>query len=174
MKTLLKAIRFADKKHAGQTRKVSGEEYFTHPLMVSYLLAKYKKSKNLEMLLTASVLHDTIEDTDTSYEELLKEFGPEVMSLVTELTSDEASVKKLGKNEYLKKKMAGISSYALVIKLVDRLSNVTDNPTEKYIKDTLDLMAFLKKNRKLSGTQKAIVADIEKTCCEALDARVQN
>ena len=165
---LLDAIRFADKKHKGQVRKVSGEEYFSHPLMVSYLLAKYKTSKNLEMLLAASVLHDTIEDTKTTYNEILKRFGAGVMSLVEELTSDPAAVKKLGKNEYLKKKLAGISSYALVIKLIDRLSNVTDNPTEKYVNDTIDLLKYLKKNRKLSKTHQAIAADIEAVCQEKI------
>lgn len=165
---LLKAIRFADGKHLGQKRKVSGEDYFTHPLMVSYLLAKYKESKKLDLLLTTSVLHDTIEDTETSYEEILKEFGAEVMSLVQALTSDPEEIKRLGKNEYLKKKMVGMSSYALVIKLVDRLSNVLDNPTEKYIRDTLELMAYLKKNRKLSQTHMAILSDIEDACHKGL------
>jgi guanosine-3',5'-bis(diphosphate) 3'-pyrophosphohydrolase len=165
---LLRAIRFADRKHKGQKRKVSGDEYFTHPLMVSYLLAKYKRSKNLEMLLAASVLHDTVEDTKTSYTEILREFGAGVMSLVQELTSDKEAIQKVGKNEYLKKKMIGISSYALVIKLIDRLSNVTDSPTDKYVADTIDLLKYLKKNRKLSKTHKAIACDIEAVCKERL------
>ncbi|MFA5071199.1 MAG: HD domain-containing protein [Candidatus Pacearchaeota archaeon] len=158
---LLEAIRFADRKHKGQRRKVSGKEYFTHPLMVSYLIAKYKRSKNLETLLTAAILHDTIEDTKTKYSEILSKFGADVVSLVSELTSCPEEIARLGKNEYLKRKMVGISSYALVIKLSDRLSNCMDNPTDEYKKDTVELLNFLKRNRKLSKTHRAIIRDIE-------------
>lgn len=164
MQLLLKAIRFADSKHKGQVRKVSGEEYFTHPLMVSYLLAKYKESKHLQELLVASILHDTIEDTDATYDDIYKDFGPMVTGLVNELTSNKEEIKRIGKNEYLKKKMLGISSYALVIKLVDRLSNIMDNPTEKTKTDTIELLKYLKQHRKLSKTQKNIIQDIEELC----------
>ncbi len=157
---ILKAIKFATKKHKGQKRKVSGEDYITHPILVSYLLPKYKKSKKMEELIVACILHDVIEDTKTSYNEILKNFGPLVTNLVMELTSDKEEIKKIGKNEYLKKKLIGISSYALTIKLVDRLANISDYPTEKYKQDTKDLLDFLVKNRKINQTQHKIVIDI--------------
>lgn len=157
---ILKAIKFATKKHKGQKRKVSGEDYITHPILVSYLLPKYKKSKKMEELIVACILHDVIEDTKTSYNEILKNFGPLVTNLVMELTSDKEEIKKIGKNEYLKKKLIGISSYALTIKLVDRLANISDYPTEKYKQDTKELLDFLVKNRKINQTQQKIVIDI--------------
>jgi (p)ppGpp synthase/HD superfamily hydrolase len=161
---IYKAIKFAEDKHKGQIRKVSGAPYVTHPINTSYLLAKFKRSKHIEELIAASILHDTLEDTETTFVELATEFSPLVASLVFELTSDEEQIKILGKNEYFKKKLLGISSYGLVLKLVDRLSNVRDNPKLQYIQDTIDLMNYISRKRKLTKSQKAIVEEILCVC----------
>ena len=79
---IFKAIQFATKKHKGQFRKVSNSEYISHPVAVSYLVASFKKSKNLDELICACLLHDTLEDTDTDFVELAKEFTPLIASLV--------------------------------------------------------------------------------------------
>ena len=159
---ILKALQFATKKHHNQVRKVSQIPYIVHPIAVSYLVAKYKgNSKNLESLLCAALLHDTLEDTQTTFNELSKTFNPLVASMVLELTSDTEEIEKKGKNEYLKRKMLGMSSYCLSVKLIDRMANISDNPTEKYKQDTKELLIFLKKNRKLNKTQKKIVKDLE-------------
>ena len=164
MTLILKALNFAKRKHAGQVRKGSGAAYVTHPVAVSYLVAAYKRSKHLDEMLVAAILHDCLEDTKTTFVELVKEFTPLVASLVLELSNDPAEIKKVGKLEYQKKKLVGMSSYGLVIKLADRLHNISDQPTMKMILDTMDLMAYLMKNRKLSKTHKALVADILKIC----------
>lgn len=164
MKLVLKAIEFAINKHEGQFRKVSGEPYVVHPIATSYLLLKYKTSKHQEELITALVLHDTLEDTDTNFIEIATEFTPLVASIVLELTSDENEIAKVGKNEYLKRKLCGISNYALICKLLDRLNNISDFPKQSYIKDTIELMHHLIKNRKLTKTQKNIVDDILEKC----------
>ena len=169
MMKIYEAIKFADKAHKGQKRKVTGLPYITHPVAVSYLLAQYKVSKNLEDLIVACVVHDVIEDTTATHAQLTRKFGPLVASLVRELTNDPVQVAKLGKLDYQSKKLLGISSYALVCKLVDRLHNIMDHPSKKMVADTLELMARLKKGRKLSKTQQRIVADIEARC-EALAA----
>lgn len=116
-----KAITFATKKHEGQFRKVSLQPYITHPLAVSYIVASFKKSKKLDELIAAAILHDTLEDINTTFDELTKEFSPLISSLVLELTSDKNEIKNLGKTQYLKKKLLGISSYGLTLKLCDRL-----------------------------------------------------
>ena len=163
MKNLvLKAIEFASAKHAGQIRKGDKSPYVTHPLAVSYLVAAYKKSKHLDEILAACWLHDTLEDTNTTFIELAEVFTPLVATLVYELTSDEDEIDRVGKKEYLKSKMVGISSYALVIKLADRLHNVSDSPTAKTIEDTADILKYLKAWRKLSKTHKEIIKEIEK------------
>lgn len=169
MMLIYEAIRFADKRHKGQTRKVTGLPYITHPIAVSYLLAQYKVSKVLEELVAACILHDVLEDTPTTHAQLSRKFGPLVASLVHEMTNDSVQVAKLGKLEYQKVKLAGISNYGLVCKLVDRLHNVMDHPSKKMVGETMELMAHLKRVRKLTNTQKRIVADIEKRCVAVQD-----
>ncbi len=161
MTMVSKAIRFAKDKHEGQFRKASGEEYYTHPLAVSYIVAAKKKSKKLEELIVASILHDTLEDTETTFEELALEFTPLVASLVLELTNDPEQIKLVGKLEYQKKKMVGMSSYGLLIKLADRLHNLSDHPTEKMVKDTIELIAYLQQNRILTKSHFRLIEDIE-------------
>ena len=156
-----KSIKFATEKHAGQYRKISGKPYVTHPIEVSELVAQFKTSKKLQELCVAAVLHDTLEDTDTSFTELVLEFSPLVASLVLELTSDAALIQKTSKKEYLKRKMLGISSYGLLIKLCDRLSNIRDNPTDKTLADTREILEFLKTQRNLSRSHLAVIAEIE-------------
>jgi len=161
MNVVLKSIKFIDLKHYGLVRKSSNKPYITHPIYVSYILMSYKqKSKNLDKLLAACILHDVLEDTNTTFEELVEQFGPLISSLVLELTSDKEEIEKVGKNEYLKIKIIGMSSYALTLKLCDRLANISDNPKISYINDTLELMNHIKKNRKLSKTQKNLIKDI--------------
>lgn len=110
-------------------------------------------------------MHDTIEDTDTTHEALHDLFGGLVASLVLELTSDLEEIKKVGKKDYLAKKMAHeLSSWALVIKLADRLDNVSDIATAKddkwrakYKAETEHIMDYLEKNRVLSGTHRKLI-----------------
>jgi GTP pyrophosphokinase len=163
---LLDAFKFADEKHAGQVRRGSGEPYISHPIAVSYLVAAFKRSRNLVYLLVAAVLHDCLEDTDATFEEIARRFGPLVASLVQELKNDEAEIARVGKLAYHIKKLIGMSSYALVIKLADRLHNISDNPTRKMVEETLVLMARLREGRKLSRTHLELVEAVEALCQE--------
>jgi (p)ppGpp synthase/HD superfamily hydrolase len=160
------ALRFATKAHQGQFRS-DGSPYVKHPERVAEFVRKFKKSKNLDALISAAYLHDTIEDTDTTHEDLEKMFGGLVASLVKELTSDKDKIKKVGKTDYLTQKMAKMSSWALVIKLADRLDNVQDIATaktpewrRKYRSETEAILDRLAKDRDLSGTHKRIIATI--------------
>lgn len=165
---VIKAIQFAAQKHFGQERNDTYLPYIVHPMTVMHLTSKYKKdSKNLENLQCAALLHDTLEDTDCSYSELEREFNPMVASIVLELTNDDEKIKELGKNEYLKGKMIGMSKYAFLLKLIDRLANVSDTPRIKYVENTLDMMTNLRNNRKgLTATQLRVISEIEKVCLE--------
>jgi (p)ppGpp synthase/HD superfamily hydrolase len=166
MQALLEAIKFIDDRHAGQTRRGSGVPYASHPVAVSYLVAAYKRSKHLTSLLVAALLHDTLEDTDVTFDELARRFGGFVASLVLELTNDEEEIKRVGKLEYHSRKLLGISSYALYIKLADRMHNISDHPTKNMVTSTLELMRRLRAGRKLSKGQKEMVAEIERLCHE--------
>jgi len=160
-KLILKATRFADARHQGQKRKVSGEDYISHPILVSYMAANLKKSKNIGNIICAAILHDVVEDTKTSYEELLAEFGMPITTLVFELTSDQKQIEIMGKTNYLKKKLVGMTTYAFFIKLCDRLCNLMDNPTEKLISDTQEILKYVMTQRKLTKSHKAVITEID-------------
>lgn len=167
MLKVFEAIKFSNKKHRRQTRKVSGDPYITHPIAVSYLVAAYKRSKVLVDLLCAAILHDVLEDTATTYDELVRHFGPLVASLVQELTDDPVEKHRLGKLEYQKQKLLKLTSYALLLKLCDRLHNVSDQPSAKQVRDTLELLDHLHAHRKLTRPQAALVSDIRAVCVQA-------
>lgn len=170
---LRQVLHFATQAHAGQTRS-GGDPYIGHPVRVAHIVKQYKQSHNIDELIAAAYLHDTIEDTDTTHEALHDLFGGLVASLVLELTSDLEEIKKLGKKEYLAKKMAhDMSSYGLVIKLADRLDNVQDIATAKspawrakYKAETEHIMDYIEKNRVLSGTHKKLVSLIREKLSE--------
>lgn len=107
-----------------------------------------------------------MEDTDATFEELARRFSPLVASLALELKNDDAEIARVGKLAYHIKKMLGMSSYALIIKLADRLHNISDNPSPKMVADTLVLMQHLRKGRKLTRTHVALVEAIEALCRE--------
>ena len=163
---LKKAIEYATKMHKGQTR-LTGEPYINHPLHVLQNVLKYKESKNIETLLISACLHDTIEDTSATYYDIVQNFGPQVASLVLELTTDDDMKNALGKCRYLSIKMKNMSSWALVIKLCDRLDNVNDllrckdNAFKnKYINETIEILNYLIENAKLSKSHLTIIEQI--------------
>lgn len=82
LEKIRKAYHYAEKLHQGQKRQ-SGEPYITHPLNVAYILAEMHADTDT---ICAALLHDTIEDTDITKEELAREFGPDVANLVDGVT----------------------------------------------------------------------------------------
>lgn len=162
-------LRFAYKKHYGQFRD-DGAPYITHPIRVAKLVSKYKQTKNYKLLMSASLLHDTLEDTYTSIRELYDFFGKEsaVPSLVVELTTANYVPKLIVKAEYLAHKMENMTSYALVIKLCDRLDNLTDmagctiEKQKRTFGDTRFIINYLRTHRVLTKTHQKIISEIEK------------
>ncbi len=165
-----KALEFALKKHKWQQREWKNMPYYRHPICVAKNIETYKKSKNIELLMTAALLHDTVEDCkDVTIQEIAEKFGYYVAALVDELTSNESEIKKIGKTEYLKNKMATMSSYGLVIKLSDRLDNVKDLHTmpqafqKKYTKETIEIIDYIESwIRKLTQTHQRLIKEIRK------------
>lgn len=120
------AYDFARKKHSGQVR-ASGEEYFTHPLAVAFVAVEYKLDP--ASIITA-LLHDTVEDTDTTLTEIKELFGETVASLVeglTKLSSIEITSKEVLQAENYRKFIISISKdiRVLIIKLFDRYHNIS-------------------------------------------------
>lgn len=116
-KLLEKAISFAETKHKGQLDD-SGNDYFTaHCLQVLALLAiTQPKDVNLHC---AAVLHDTIEDTETTFDELQKEFGNDISCLVNEVTHE-------GSKDYIGYYFPRLKTKrGILLKFADRLSNLS-------------------------------------------------
>lgn len=163
---IMKAYEFAEKKHKGQFR-TNGAEYIEHPVRVARLIEKYKLSNHQDWLIAAALLHDTLEDTYTSYRELSDEFGEVVASLVVELTTAKYVPKIVGKEVYLAQKMQFMSDYALDIKLADRFDNICDmhgvpqEKREKTFAETRFISRYLKEHRELSNTQKIFLKFID-------------
>ena len=119
------ACDFAKLKHEGQTRS-SGEPYYTHPLEVAQILANMKM--DMGTIVTA-ILHDTIEDTDATYEDIEKLFGKEVAELVngvSKLTRIESQTVEGKQAENFRKLLLAMSEdiRVLLVKLADRLHNM--------------------------------------------------
>lgn len=159
-----KALEFATIKHKGQFRK-DGSDYITHPIRVADNVKKYVKN-NLKLLVVAAYLHDTLDETATTYEELCDEFGIEVANIVLELTTDNKLKNELGKTKYLQIKMKDMKDDALDLKLCDRLDNICDsinadsNFRRKYINETINIIQYLLENRSLRKSHFILINQI--------------
>lgn len=122
---LLKALRFASQKHSDQRRKnAKASPYINHPIQVAQILWDVAGARD-DALLIAAILHDTIEDTDTTPDQIKAEFGEEVLALVLEVTDDKSLPKQTRKQlqvEHAPHK----SDKAKLLKLADKVSNVGD------------------------------------------------
>ena len=124
------AIQFAREKHHGVTRKFSGEPYVNHCIRVSDTVALHTTKATV---ITAAVLHDTLEDTSATYEEIEEKFGTCVAVIVLALTNDDVEMAKAGgKRDYLASKINTLTKDQLLIKLADRLDNVSDLSDNKW------------------------------------------
>lgn len=121
---LLQAIAFAGQKHRTQRRKDGVTPYLNHTVHVALLLAEVGGVTDAEIL-AAAVLHDTIEDTDTTVEEIAVHFGDRVAGLVLEVTDDDSMSYPLRKQWEIDH-APDLSPDATLIKIADRTSNVMD------------------------------------------------
>src|SRR5439155_6020471 len=118
-----RACDFAARRHVEIRRKgLAGEPYVNHLAEVAVLLAEATHGQDA-LLLAAGFLHDTIEDTPTTYEELETLFGPEVAALVAEVTDDKR-LPKMERKRLQIETAAGKSERARLIKIADKTSNV--------------------------------------------------
>lgn len=122
---LFRALLFAADRHASQTRKgVTEIPYINHCIQVAEYLARVAGIDDVEIL-AAALLHDTVEDTGTTPEELEREFGSGICGIVMELSDDKRLPKQRRKQlqiEHAPQRSSG----AVQIKLADKLANVID------------------------------------------------
>lgn len=168
-----RAWEFAQDAHKDVVRKFTGDPYFEHVRKVFKLV---KKVDTREILGAAALLHDVVEDTDYTIDDIREMFGSEVANLVKELTSDEDLLDGMGKTEYLLDKMMTISNDALIIKLCDRLQNLSDHFTastkfkENYYKQTKYISEKLRLERQLIRPQ-ITVLDLIDGMLDMMDKR---
>ena len=130
-KLIMKAYNLADGKHKNQCRK-SGEPYIIHPMNVAYILADIGLD---DETICAALLHDTVEDTDVTDEDLRREFGEDVANMVAGVTKlnklQFTSIEEQQVEDYRKMFLAmGKDIRVILIKLADRLHNMR---TLKYL-----------------------------------------
>ncbi|WP_413466368.1 RelA/SpoT family protein [Micrococcus sp. M4NT] len=145
---IVRAFEVAQRCHAGQMRR-SGDPYITHPVAVATILAEIGVTGPT---LLAALLHDTVEDTDYSLEQLRRDFGPEVALLVDGVTKlDKVTYGAAAQAETVRKMVIAMAQdvNVLLIKLADRLHNartwryVSPASSAKKARETLDIYAPL-------------------------------
>jgi (p)ppGpp synthase/HD superfamily hydrolase len=120
---IARALAKATVAHAGQTRNGSGGlPYIEHPRMVAATLAARDYD---EATLAAALLHDVVEDSDTTVEELRAEFGDEVADLVAALSDDESIESYRERKDEHRGRVAAVDGDALAIYAADKLTNMT-------------------------------------------------
>ena len=150
IKLIMKAYNYAKENHGDQLRK-SGEPYIIHPIQVAYTLAELELD---DATICAALLHDVVEDTEVTHQDLINEFGIEIAEMVDGVTKlsklNYESVEEAQVENYRKMFLAmGKDIRVIMIKLSDRLHNMR---TLKYLsrdrqianaKETMDLYAPL-------------------------------
>jgi len=164
MTYLDRVLDFAHKAHEGQYRRNSKLPYIVHPIDVAKLVEKYFGDDEVQV--ASALLHDVVEDCGVTHFQLNIEFGLSVADMVADLSSNEDEIKRLGKNNYLISKMTDMDDKTFEVKLCDRLSNVSDKPREKYVRNTLDMMIQLTKERSITTKQENVMLKIRMVCLE--------
>lgn len=121
---ILSAATFAAERHRDQRRKgKDASPYINHPLALANLLAA--RGERDPVLLMAALLHDTVEDTATSFEDIERAFGKEVADIVREVTDDKLLPKAERKRLQIEH-AAHLSRRAQLVKLADKICNLHD------------------------------------------------
>ena len=123
---MVSVIDFATKAHEGQVRKYNGEPYITHPISVTKTLIENASEFSFEEVYTmmvASILHDTVEDTDVTLKDIEENFGSEVAVLVDELTNRRIEGNRAFRKAADRDCLAKVSKAAKAIKIADLIDN---------------------------------------------------
>lgn len=122
---LLKAVAFAAEKHKDQRRKdANASPYINHVIAVASVLAEEGNVTD-EDILVAAILHDTVEDTETSYSELAEHFGTTVAGIVREVTDDK-TLGREARKRLQEEHAPRASAQAKQIKIADKICNIRD------------------------------------------------
>lgn len=166
---LTEAISLAARKHRFQKRKGADQEpYINHPLEVVNLLTSVGRVEDFDTLI-AAVLHDTIEDTETTAAEITELFGANVCKMVLELTDDK-SLPKARRKELQIEHAPHISDGAKQVKLCDKISNIRDvsqNPPDGWSNERR--REYIDWGEKVVNGLRGVNADLEKYFDELIE-----
>jgi (p)ppGpp synthase/HD superfamily hydrolase len=173
MNTIMKAARVAAAKHAGQFRKYSGAPYVQHPARVAGRVMLLPNST--EEMVVAAFLHDVVEDTDTTLDEVRERFGEIVATYVDGLTHHYTSDAYPDMNRAARKRaeqarLAEMPVEVRTIKLLDRIDNLgemdlLDSFTSLYMKESQALLDALR------GTNRELEHELRDTLTKLAAAR---
>lgn len=125
MDRFMKALQFAAYKHRSQKRKdPQNTPYINHPIGVAYILSNEASIQDYDIL-AAALLHDTIEDTETTFDELVNEFGERIANIVLEVT-DEKDLPKATRKQLQIDNAKKLSHDAILVRLADKIYNLRD------------------------------------------------
>ena len=126
LKLLIKALAFATHKHrTGKRKNVAKSPYINHPISVADILCNEANVTDISVI-CAALLHDTVEDTEATAEELTTEFGQQISDIVMDVTDDKSIEDKQRRKQLQIEHAAHISDQAKLVKLADKISNLRD------------------------------------------------
>jgi (p)ppGpp synthase/HD superfamily hydrolase len=138
----VKANAYATYQHRGQVRKFSGAAYVKHPRRVANRIKRFGVSD--PDIIAAAYLHDVIEDTPVSYDDVKRHFNKKVADLVREVSTTG------GKTSFISKLMKNGSEGAVIIKVFDRIDNLNDRPNLEKARTTTEIIRSGLKKRGFS------------------------
>lgn len=157
MMRVLETMEYAIRKHDGQFRKITGEPYICHPVRVAAIAEYYVRDNSIskEKITQICLLHDVIEDTDTTYGEIKDLYSSRVADVVRELTNPDKidGEKRADYKKRINQRLSGATDLAKQIKMCDRLDNLRGRSSsilpsdvkwlQKYAAETKDLVAAI-------------------------------
>jgi (p)ppGpp synthase/HD superfamily hydrolase len=170
MKNVIRAVLFARKAHEGQKRKYGSEDYIIHPMSVALMLTHYYDDDDM---IVAGVLHDIIEDTSYTFDDIVLEFGISVANLVLGMTktySRNASPEEKTISD-LKRFSDSVDQQVLDLELVDIFVNLSDYMSapvsfvRKFVKNKKRVVELIAEkrciDRNLLNEVKALIKTVE-------------
>lgn len=149
-----KAMYFASKHHAGQTRKGSDKPYLVHPITSALILMEYAARQKIELqeeVIVAAILHDVLEDTEVTSQVLESEFSSAVLALVKAASEKDKSLCWEERKKQMLRQLTEVPLKALYVPLADKIHNMfelsEDIKSEGFEKSFLKYNAGAEKQR---------------------------
>lgn len=169
IKEIRKAIYYAKKYHGDQKRQ-SGEPYYSHPLEVAYMISDYLFRTDI---IVTSILHDTIEDTELTFESIKNAFGEVIGNQVMDLTRIKEDGHKISSKEMVESLFNQKKYDILLIKQFDRLHNIqtisakSPEKAKKIIEETLNTFLILAMYLEIPELKQELIYN----CLKAMDIK---